>query len=333
VPLGRSGRERAAGNRSLPNWSVVRRCRDLEDPALSPAVTIEEEVRGAIAKECGRRLEACERLREFAVSLTEPWCGRALDEDRIEDLLVVVIFSRSTKTFWAATDLARTGFGDQAAMLNRSLFEDMVDAHWVTLEPELARQRLEEHDLHGRMLLAEAITNEGDVLPADEIPTFDPEERRRLDAIFGRYGHQSWTGAGLHDRVERIRHLWRDPKLAGLDFMRRIVHRENNQLLHLGAYSIAQQIRGRTNDTLTVKFGPNTDHVGNSLLAAFWIFGQTVSHVLSTFEVDCPDHWKAVYEDQFELFRPLDADAFRDVGRNDPCPCGSGRKYKRCHGA
>ncbi len=21
-----------------------------------------------------------------------------------------------------------------------------------------------------------------------------------------------------------------------------------------------------------------------------------------------------------------------DVGRNDPCPCGSGRKYKRCHG-
>jgi uncharacterized protein YecA (UPF0149 family) len=20
------------------------------------------------------------------------------------------------------------------------------------------------------------------------------------------------------------------------------------------------------------------------------------------------------------------------VGRNDPCPCGSGQKYKRCHG-
>ncbi|HEU4799795.1 MAG TPA: SEC-C metal-binding domain-containing protein, partial [Gemmatimonadales bacterium] len=22
-----------------------------------------------------------------------------------------------------------------------------------------------------------------------------------------------------------------------------------------------------------------------------------------------------------------------EVGRNDPCPCGSGRKYKKCHGA
>jgi preprotein translocase subunit SecA len=25
--------------------------------------------------------------------------------------------------------------------------------------------------------------------------------------------------------------------------------------------------------------------------------------------------------------------AVPDVGRNDPCPCGSGKKYKKCHGA
>ncbi len=24
---------------------------------------------------------------------------------------------------------------------------------------------------------------------------------------------------------------------------------------------------------------------------------------------------------------------YRDVGRNDPCPCGSGKKFKKCHGA
>jgi preprotein translocase subunit SecA len=27
-----------------------------------------------------------------------------------------------------------------------------------------------------------------------------------------------------------------------------------------------------------------------------------------------------------------EADKFADVSRNDPCPCGSGKKYKRCHG-
>ena len=26
------------------------------------------------------------------------------------------------------------------------------------------------------------------------------------------------------------------------------------------------------------------------------------------------------------------ARAARKVGRNEPCPCGSGQKYKRCHG-
>jgi preprotein translocase subunit SecA len=25
-------------------------------------------------------------------------------------------------------------------------------------------------------------------------------------------------------------------------------------------------------------------------------------------------------------------DKFARVGRNDPCPCGSGKKYKQCHG-
>ncbi len=25
--------------------------------------------------------------------------------------------------------------------------------------------------------------------------------------------------------------------------------------------------------------------------------------------------------------------ALKDVGRNDPCPCGSLKKFKKCHGA
>jgi len=27
------------------------------------------------------------------------------------------------------------------------------------------------------------------------------------------------------------------------------------------------------------------------------------------------------------------ANPYADVGRNDPCPCGSGKKFKKCHGA
>ncbi len=28
----------------------------------------------------------------------------------------------------------------------------------------------------------------------------------------------------------------------------------------------------------------------------------------------------------------IDLASLPEVGRNDPCPCGSGKKYKRCHG-
>jgi len=31
--------------------------------------------------------------------------------------------------------------------------------------------------------------------------------------------------------------------------------------------------------------------------------------------------------------RQVVKDESRNIGRNDPCWCGSGKKYKRCHGA
>jgi len=31
-----------------------------------------------------------------------------------------------------------------------------------------------------------------------------------------------------------------------------------------------------------------------------------------------------------ELLRKRDAEVWARAGRNDPCPCGSGRKYKKC---
>ncbi|MBV5337259.1 MAG: SEC-C domain-containing protein [Deltaproteobacteria bacterium] len=35
-------------------------------------------------------------------------------------------------------------------------------------------------------------------------------------------------------------------------------------------------------------------------------------------------------DDEQEKLQPLLAGP--KIGRNDPCPCGSGKKYKQCHG-
>lgn len=40
----------------------------------------------------------------------------------------------------------------------------------------------------------------------------------------------------------------------------------------------------------------------------------------------------AYWRKKRESFAPV-VNAMRDIGRNDPCPCGSGRKFKKCCGA
>ena len=35
---------------------------------------------------------------------------------------------------------------------------------------------------------------------------------------------------------------------------------------------------------------------------------------------------------QAEKQKPMPVHVEKKIGRNDPCPCGSGKKYKNCHG-
>jgi uncharacterized protein YecA (UPF0149 family) len=37
--------------------------------------------------------------------------------------------------------------------------------------------------------------------------------------------------------------------------------------------------------------------------------------------------------DVIAVLEAQEASRFAGVGRNDPCPCGSGAKYKKCHGS
>lgn len=37
-------------------------------------------------------------------------------------------------------------------------------------------------------------------------------------------------------------------------------------------------------------------------------------------------------QSQPQIKQNSDKNGFKEVGRNDPCPCGSGKKYKKCHG-
>jgi uncharacterized protein len=45
---------------------------------------------------------------------------------------------------------------------------------------------------------------------------------------------------------------------------------------------------------------------------------------------DLRDYWRDVQFESIRVKEPIRREP--KVGRNDPCPCGSGRKFKQCHG-
>ena len=48
-------------------------------------------------------------------------------------------------------------------------------------------------------------------------------------------------------------------------------------------------------------------------------------------DLNDPNQQAAAQQDTREVKRePIRAE--KTVGRNDPCPCGSGKKFKNCHG-
>jgi Family of unknown function (DUF5677) len=63
-------------------------------------------------------------------------------------------FTRGTKTYRAALLLADRGYGEQAGMLNRSLFEHAVVAWWLLLQEddEVVMERIRAHREHAQVL-------------------------------------------------------------------------------------------------------------------------------------------------------------------------------------
>jgi hypothetical protein len=207
------------------------------------------------------------------------------------NILINVFFARSTRTYEAIVrHLGDVGFAEQGAMLNRSLFEDMVDARWVSLNPDLAATRLRQHfraseDL--RLAVARDFPEFfGTDLDAFELdPPMTDDERNELARAFGRYGQGSWTGLTLHSRFEQVAGTW----VEGLErrqaeFFFRWLHRLNNETLHPSAHSLGRLgAPRRFEHELHFRLGSTEDLLEEVLFFAFWTYSQTARLLFETF--------------------------------------------------
>jgi SEC-C motif len=297
------------------------------------ALTTREGAEGLVRRHLLPQVNACEELLGLAWDLlgATPWRGRPAT-DSMADKLIAWEGARGLKTYRAALDAALGGFGPQAGMLNRALFEGMAMAHWVRRNPILAAQRFEEHLRHSRGMWNKRLISRGWLdAPLDGIP--DEEEQKKLDRIFGPWGDRLWCGHTLRKLVSIIEPEWED------DHSRRelwdfyvIAHAYNNEMLHTSAASLIEGTRRDTETVLEVETGPSINGVEQGLLGALWSYAQLLEVQCDYYEIEGRDRIDEVLARSRSAFVTVDPAVLRRTGRNDPCPCGSGEKLKRCHG-
>jgi hypothetical protein len=299
-----------------------------------------DEVEAAIAAGFEPELRACAELESFAVGALQPWKGRAIEKTLPEappnaDEILALLFARSTKTYKAVLALCRRGYGEQAAMLNRSLFESMAVAHWVAKNEEAAAERFLRGWRFDSYLMARALENTGwleEEAPAPG-PELTDEELAEMKADFGPYGNKLWSGhSGLRALVEEIEADWgsEDERQMLRNFLR-IVNRDNNQLLHSTVSGLAEAATRIADGGIYLSVGPSTARIERGLFAAYWPYANTLGVFLERFEIPGYGEFEELLKRHGYDFRRLSAEEAKGVGRNDECPCESGKKFKHCH--
>lgn len=250
--------------------------------------------------------------------------------------ILLAFLARGTTTYNAIGLLGENEFGEQAAMVNRSLFEQMVDVHWFADNQEAGLELLKQHERWTVGGLAEGAKRNPGIFPAPtqgvDVP--DSKELAALNRQF-RQGGLSWTGKYLDDRIADIRGQWPEDD-ESLRLFADMPRKLDNLWLHPSAFALRAAFEFRDDGTTSITYGKDPTFVPHALFSATWSFGQLVTVVLQRggFPDDASERFERnCWGPAFASFVHLAPGEAKDVGRNDPCPCGSGLKFKRCHGA
>lgn len=295
-------------------------------------------IREAIARMYALHLRACHELDAHVRERFQPWPGRPIGHgaNLRADELIALLFARSTKTFQACVGLCESGFGQQAAMLNRSLFEGMVVAHWVHANEDEAAQRFDDAVKYDRHLEAELVERVG--LWAGELDEdalaearLEHDQLKRMSKEFGDRGQYLWTRpSSMYKLVNEIGDQWEDGG-EGLRAYYAIAHRDNNQMLHATVRGLSRFLVDRREDGGVFRVGSGLEHIDQALFGAHWCHRQVVTLVMDRFGFPDREGFREAIRMHEYWLDPRGPEDYKDAGRNDPCPCGSGEKYKRCH--
>ncbi len=230
----------------------------------------------------------------------------------------------------------------QIASLREGTFQDLVRAYvphesveeqWdvAGLQKLLADEWRIELDLAGTITAAQSITDE------DILSTVTEAANASFAQKIEQVGAESFTHFERMVLLQTIDTQWRD-HLSSLDYLRQGIHlrgyaqKQPKQEYKREAFELFGQMLDavknevtKTLMTVRIQSSEQLDEAAEALEAR----GENISNVTYTAPTETGE---AQTTEAAQAALGGDSQAFLRVGRNEPCPCGSGKKYKQCHG-
>ena len=133
---------------------------------------------------------------------------------------------------------------------------------------------------------------------------------------------------------------WRE-HLSSLDYLRQGIHlrgyaqKQPKQEYKREAFELFGQLLDSvknevTKTLMTVKI--QSSEALNLAAEAIESRGENIANVTYTAPTETGDVEVSYDEETQRGLKPLTPEQMQRTGRNDPCPCGSGKKFKQCHG-
>jgi len=234
-----------------------------------------------------------------------------------------------------AAQIAGLREGCMTELVRQYVPADSVEEQWDL--PALEKVLAEEWGL--QLALTQAVEGANEVTDDDIVEQVVAAANAAYEAKVALVGRQNFTSFERVVLLQNIDSHWRD-HLSALDYLR--------QGIHLRGYAQKQPKQEYKREAFQL-FGQLLDMVRNEVTRILMNVKvqspEQVSSAAEQMEAQAEQLSNVTYtaptetgEAETTVDRGLlggaaaEAAALPRVGRNDPCPCGSGKKYKQCHG-
>jgi len=226
----------------------------------------------------------------------------------------------------------------QIASLREGCFTDLVrqfvpvesvEEQWdlVALQAVLKNDWQIELDLQAKVQASNAITDE-DILEA-VVQAAHAHFRAKLELV----GVDNFVPFERMVLLQSIDTHWRE-HLSALDYLRQGIHlrgyaqKQPKQEYKREAFELFGQLLDSVKNEVTRVLMTVQIQSGEQMQEAAHAIEEKAEHI-SNVTYSAPDE---TGEQHVTTANGVDLSQFAGVGRNDPCPCGSGKKFKQCHG-